>query len=207
MEIQDKVKALVEKGFQSRISNFLDSLGIESKLSKVLQEKLDKIGDTPVSEPTIYEALQKDKMELALTLFDKDELVTKYTAREIGDFLYAVEQKITSIKNNEGVFKSTPNTENCQLPNFIEVDELMKLGRKDAELRAKLKDAKTDKEKTKIIDDIAKTSKATEEKAYEISGLDVATLTDWEKILVVSTVYTSAIDANLSAMGRSLGNL
>lgn len=207
MEIQNKVTSLIEKGYQTKISNFLDSLEVESKLSKVLQEKLDKLGDTPIAEPIIYEALQKDKMEFALTLFSRDELVTKYTAKEVGDFLYAVEQKITSIKNSEGVFKSTPNTENCQLPNFIEVDELMKLGKKDAELRTKLKTAKTDKEKTKVIEDIGKTAKATEDKAYTISGLDISILTDWEKGLVVSMVYTSAIDANLSSLGRSLGNL
>ena len=102
--------------------------------------------------------------------------------------------------------KSTPNTENCQLPNFIEVDELMKLGKKDAELREKLKTAKTDKEKTKAVEEIGKTAKSTENKAFEIAGIDAAILTDWERVLVISMVYASAIDANLSSLGRSLGN-
>ncbi len=206
MEIQDKVNMLIEKGYQSKISHFLDALAVESKLSKELQEKLDKLGDTPIAEPDIFDALKKDKMELALALFNKDELISKYTAKEVGDFLYAVEQRITSIKKGDGSYKSTPNTENCQLPNFIEVDELMKLGKKDAELREKLKTAKTDKEKTKTVEEIGKTTKSTENKAFEIAGIDATILTDWERVLVISMVYASAIDANLSSLGRSLGN-
>lgn len=203
----ERVAILIEKGQESKISNLLDKLESEVKLNPALLEKLNKLGDTPIAEPTLYEAMQKDRMALALEVLTREDIVSRYSAKEVGDFLHAVTQRITSIKNEDDTFKSTPNTENCELPNFIEVDELIKLGLKDTELRTKLKSAKTEKEKTKIIDEIGKLAKTTEDKAFEISGLDMSTLTEWEKSLVVTMVYTSAINANLSSVGKSLGNL
>jgi hypothetical protein len=164
------------------------------------------MGDSPVSAPTVFEAIQKDKVTLAKHLLTIEEITKKYSAKEVGDFLYAVEQHITSHKKSDGSFKTTPNTENCQLPNFLEAEQMSEIGRGIEVARTKLSSSKKEAEAQEVLDELTALSKKIEKLAFKISGCDIKKLTDWEKELVAIQVYTSAADATLSAVGKQLGN-
>ena len=66
-------------------------------------------------------------------------------------------------------------------------------------LRLSLVDAK---DKEKVLKQIDKESKKSEERIFEISGLDIEKLTDWEKSLVVKQMYETALNGAMSAMGK-----
>jgi len=205
MQTIKRVETLIASGHESSFIELADKLESKVVLHAELQEKLDALGNTPIAEPELYKAGQVDKITLAKELLTTKEISEKYTASEVGDFIHAVGQHISALKLEDGTFKSTPNTEECDLPNFFEADELVKIGAKEQSLRVDLKQATLDnspKKIKKISDEIVKTIKKTEERAFEISGLDVEKLTDWEKILVIAQVYASAINASLSSVGK-----
>jgi len=207
MNIITRVEALIASGHETSFAELADRLESKVVLHVELQEKLDALGNTPVAEPELYEAGQVDKITLAKELLTTKEISEKYSAKEVGDFIHAAGQHITTLKLEDGTFKSTPNTEECDLPNFFEADELIKIGAKEQSLREDLKQAtlaKNTKKIKKISEEIVEIVEKTEERAFDISGLDKEKLTDWEKVLVVAQVYASAINASLSSVGKRL---
>lgn len=203
-ELSVKIEKAVEQGLENKILKFIDDIVLEKKLNPLLLEKLNSYGNTPIAEPKKYEAMQKGKVELARLLLTDEEIKTIYTSVEVGDFLYAVEQQIGNMQEKDGSFKATLNTENCNLPNFIEADEILKDSEKQSQLNQKYLKDKKNKELIKQLEDSVAVS---EKKAFEISGLNIEPLTDWEKELVKMQVFYSAINARLSSVGKSLGNL
>jgi len=200
MNTLEKVESLLGT-HESEFVKLIDKIESRKNLHEDLQTKLEGLGDTPIAEPDVNKAINTDRITLAKELLSNDE-IKSFKAEEVGDFLYAVEQRVTSLQDEDGIFKSTPNTEECDLPNFLQVDELMKLGDKERTLKQNLATAKTEKQKKKAVNEIEKLNKEFKDKAMEISGLDVETMTEWEKLLVFTQVYTVAINASLSSVGK-----
>ncbi len=204
MDTITRVGELISSGHEQRFVELADSLESKVVLHKDLQEKLDALGNTPIAEPDLYKATREDKITLAKELLTVKQ-ISSFKASEVGDFIYAVEQKITSLKIEDGTFKSTPNTEDCSLPNFLEADELVRTGIKEQKIRTELTGAslvKDNKRVKKLTDELEKNLKRTEARAFEIAGLDPEVLTEWEKLLVTSQIFASAINASLSSVGK-----
>lgn len=206
MNTLEKVGELINSGHEEKFVELVEKIESKVVLNKDLEEKLSDLGNTPVDEPELAKALESGKITFLKEILTNEE-IEKYSAQEVGDFLYAAEQQIISIKTEDGTYKTTKNTEDCRLPNFLEADEILKLGEKERKAQENLRSAKGDKSVKKAIESATKASEKFTDKAFEISGLDVENLTDWEKLLVKTQVYMSAINATLSATGKSLGNL
>lgn len=209
MPLIDRVNSLVEKGYEAKLTQVVEQLEKEVVLPEELQAKLDSLGDTPMAEPELFEAInnaeQDGKVAIALLALSEEEIV-KFKASDVGNFIHAVEQKIVSQKDSSGVFKSTPATEACRLPNFIECELIRKLlVTRDACVK-KWVATKTDKGKATAMKEFEKFVKDLSEKALEISGLDQEGLTDWEKALVIAQVMATSTDAFLCATGKPSGN-
>jgi len=188
---------------EGKFNKLVESIETQETLADSLKAKLDKIGDTPIDEPKIYEVVS-DQVALARLLLTEDEIVKQYSAAEVANFLYSVHQKVTEVRGDDGIFKSTPNTENCVLPNFIEVDELMKQGRERHALESALKKAKTQKSKAELAEKFKQLEEESSRRTFEISGLREEDLTEWEKVLVITQIHTVSIDATLSSVGKHL---
>ena len=185
---------------ENKFAELVEKLESKVVLHKDLQEKLDDIGETPLEESELNDAINAGKKETVKHLLT-DKEIGLYSAMEVGDFLYQVEQKITSLQREDGTFKSTPNTENCDMPNFLEAEEMMSLAGKETELRNQLKKA-SGKDAEKILKKFKKVSDELKAKAFEISGLDEEKLSEWEKILVITQIYVTSTNAALSSMGK-----
>lgn len=199
MTINDRVAKLVENGYESALTPVVERLEAKAGVPESLQEKFEALGNTPISEPVIYEAINSGELDtLALHLLSETEINT-FSASEIGDFLFAVEKKVSDYKNEDGSFKSTPNTEDCRLPNFLESAQIRKLFIKQNDLVAKFAEAK---DKDKLTKQVQAVSKEMDTLFSKISGVDYAVLTDWEKALVITILAGTANNAFLSAQGK-----
>jgi hypothetical protein len=202
MTTQERIALLIEGGHEARISALADRLEVTSTLPEALATKLNALGETPISEPQVYEAIESgDAINIALNTLSEDE-IKQFTAVEIGSFVHAVDLRVKGYRFEDGTFKSTPSTEDCNLPNFIEADKLRKAFVKQRDTMVKWQDAPVGKEKDKLIKDVTKVSTELDTLIMEISGLDKDTLTDWEKGLVITMVAGAANNAFLSAQGK-----
>ena len=203
--MKDRINKLIDEGHEGKLLPIVEHLEKVVTLPEPLQDKLKSFGNTPVLEPILYEAITKSGEEglltVALNALSEDEIV-QYSAAEIGVFVNTVTHKITHLKDDDGIFKTTPNTEGCKLPNFIQCDQIRRLSEAQAGIVKKWMETGTDKAKEKAMKDFEKAVKATSDKALEISGLDVSVLSDWEKALVTSQVIETATDAFKSATGK-----
>jgi len=67
-----KLKSLIDAGHENKIAQFVDQLDSEVVLAEELQVKLNGLGETPISEPKIYEAINTgDKITIALKQLDR----------------------------------------------------------------------------------------------------------------------------------------
>jgi len=208
-EITKKIEALPPE-HQQKVEQYVEKLEKEILLSKELQAKLDKLGNTPIAEPTAYEALKKDKAgNLNITKASKalftDEELLKYDAVEASHYLYLADKKINDFFNEDRTFKTTPKTENARPPRLTDVEDLMETYQavdkaKDKFFKA-IKSGEEDKIK-KAKDKLEEASKKMEARAFEVAGLNKEDLTSWEKELIITTVYGTAFDAKRSSLGK-----
>lgn len=200
-----RVKKLVAAGHQQRFELLADELEAKVVLPAELQAQLNKLGTTPLDEPELADKIDASSTEgttdLALYLLTLEEINT-YSATEVGDFIHLVSQRVTDLKKEDGTFKSTSATENCELPNFIEAAELVKLG--DRQRLAKDKLQESGWTEADAIKEFGEVSKQLQEKAFEISKLSIEGLTEWEKLLVATQIYATSVDASLGAVGKRL---
>ena len=153
-----------------------------------LQKKLDAIEDTPIKEPGIYELLTATPLNRTAVLKKVvGDDINKYPAMELAELFHAITQKVTSLTNEDGSFKSTPLTQECDTPNFEESEQISDLYVKMSE--------------TENAEDIHKELEAL---AWEISKLNKDKLSEWERSLVVSQVLQAAIDVSMTSLGKPL---
>lgn len=205
MEFIDRIKILVDNGNEAKLTPIVEQLEKVVALPEALQTKLDSLGNTPISEPIIYEAITKSGEEgiisVALNSLTEDE-IEAHSAEVIGTFVNAVTHRVSQLKDDAGIYKTTPNTEGCKLPNFIQCDQIRRLSEAQAEVVKKWVETQSEKAKEKAMKDFEKATQTLSDKAISISGLDIETLSDWEKALVVAQVIETATDAFKSATGK-----
>lgn len=199
----DRVSALCSTGQEPKITSFIEALERTSILPQPLQDKLNVIGQTPIDEPELFSAITRSDEEgqavVALALLSTEE-IEKFSAEEIGNFVYAAKRRVTDLQLPEGTFKSTVNTADCKLPNFLEGDELQRMAKKQSVFLSKLKD---DKVSPKVMKEFEAMLKSFNDYALKVSGLDVDTLSEWEKGLVIAQVVGTTTNAFLCATGKA----
>jgi len=207
--LNERITTLCDSGYESKIATFVDSLEKVHILPQELQDKLAKLGSTPIDEPDVYSAILKSDEEgqavVALQVLSEDE-IKQYSAVEIGNFIYAVKKHISDLQLLDGTFKSTINTVDCKLPNFLQGDKLQQMAKKQQQFLNTLTDTATDKFKAKAVKEFEAMLTAFNDYAIEVSGLDKESLSDWEKALVISQVVGTTTNAFLCATGKGLGN-
>ena len=205
-DLQDRLEVLFNKGHKDEISSFFSKIEDRAELNSELQEKLDALGDNPASEQKVFNAIEDSKTEgklvVAKSILQNSD-IKKFSAEEIGSFIYAVEQKITGFRLDDGTFKSTANTENCNLPNFEEAEEIIGFREKEEKLREDVGSA-SKKDKEKAIKKLTSFLEDMEARLFEISGLEKEDLSDWEQSLIMQMLVVSSINARLSSMGKPL---
>jgi hypothetical protein len=199
-----RIQDQIAKGSEASIIQILDKLESNVVLNPELQEKLDSIGDTPLLESKRNEAIDKQTENGLLPIIE--DLITreeadKYSAEEIGDFIHKVVEKVTSFKKEDGTYKSTPNTKECDMPNAFEVDDIFKLIMEGNTLSDSAKDAPTN-EKEKVLKKIIKISKDLQKMVFKTAGLDKSKLTDWEVSLVTEMTYSTVRGFRDHAAGK-----
>ena len=207
IETLTKVRTVLKDGKEQQILDFLSKLEVQDTLPDELQEALDKLGNNPFKEPKLFEVIE-DTNGTAYKLAIAEEVigdkVDYFTATEIGKFIYKIEQQIVSKKDKDGNYKVTDATANCDMPRMRATQEIMKLGEDYREMSQNLTEAKDEKAKDKIMEDIKVVDKKIADIIWKETGLKEDDLSPWEVLLVMQMVQDNTNNALLSAMGKPL---
>jgi hypothetical protein len=180
-DILIKVSTLLADGYSDEVSNLVTKLETKKSLVDMpagLKSIYDEVKNTPIDEPELYklskEIQSQDKsiIDLVLKFLNEDDM-DKYDINEISYFAGAVIRKINSLKDENGVFKATPNTMEWQRPKPSSIKKYESL------LRSAQKIKRDDKKAQEEI------NKEIEQFLLKTSTLDESILTDWEKSLVI----------------------
>ena len=165
-------------------------------MKQELQDIISKLGNTPLEEPEITDLINNDKRgELLKKLFKENKLKpSEYTGQEQAEFIGKITEKVLGFKDEEGNFKRTPNTENCELPDFFEAEELYKL---TTEMRRAIE--------ANDIPAANKIGEKTDALCLKISKLDISILTEWEKLLVTLQINHSSNELIKTSVGKPFG--
>ena len=165
------------------------------KLAADLQQALDETGNTPINESERFEIIKKeDDFEVINELWGtytefKDK---KVSAEQQSIFIERVIEKITSFSDENGEYKDTENTKECNVPSLPECSEITKRAR---EFDLKWSHKKQIEYVKKIKEEILK-----------ISGLNKDKLTEWEQTLVVEQIKAYAFGNTNAAVGKYIKN-
>jgi DNA-binding transcriptional regulator GbsR (MarR family) len=212
MGIQERIKKLNEKGFQSQIESFIEKLEEKASLPKDLKEILDKVKNNPIEEPKIFKLVENNSgfSEIIIAILSSGnkktkptlkkevvEMCSKYSLDEVVLFAKLAVEKVTDIYELDGSVKSTPNTENCNLPNIFEAEEYSKAQKDWYDMLDEYRELVSDninKEKIENLDNrVKKASEDLDKLAEKISGLDFSKLIEWEKKVVLAQI-TQAVN-------------
>lgn len=179
----------------------------------IFQEKIDQLGDTPIKESKLFEVIQtcgNDKSKIALALLTRDEIINA-SASEVKDFIDAVVLRVTGFEDSEGVLKSTPNIEAIKFPNFFQAEELRNAILEQAKVlepagKILNGDKVSPEEMKRVADDMESASRVINSLIWEIAGLDEASLSEWERQLVVHTITRSVTDIFGTKKGKPQGS-
>lgn len=183
MGLQERIKKLSQEGYSEQINSFLSKLEVVSKLPQELKDKLEKIGNTPIEEPKIYELAKNnaDLTEVLIEIYKKDndkqenDLKTeialdskKYGLEILVQFARKAVSKCTDLERDDGSVKSTPNTENCDFPDIFQVKEYQE---KQMELSELFNEYYTSKKDTRQLDEMSEEElKEFDEKMEEMNN-------------------------------------
>jgi len=196
----------IEKGNEGAIVELLNKLDSKVVLAPELEEKLKKIGNTPILEEARYKKIQ-DKDENGLIAIVEDlitrEEVKNFKAEEIGDFIHAVIEKVSSHKDENGDYKSTENTKDCDMPDAFAVEDLLKMLEKVEKSRQKIADPDIkDKDKDKVMKKFVKDSEELSDMVFDVVGLKKEDLTVWEQMLVANMTFSTVRGYRNHAQGK-----
>lgn len=174
-------------------------------LNDELKKVLDETGSNPIEEKALYELLKTydntykgisnimiDVCELALK--DKDVNIVEQPIEQMAEFTALLRGKITPIKDEDGIYKTTPDTRDLMLPNIYQARDLIKIREESNANIIKSIGNENSKEVQEEQDKIFK------DFLWEISGLKKENLTEWEQILVLTQVEMCASDATIASM-------
>jgi len=206
--VRQRIDEHIAKGNEDVIVETLDKLDSKVVLAPELEIKLEAIGNTPILEKDRYKKI-KDKDENGLIAIIEDlitrEEVKEFKAEEIGDFIHAVIEKVTSYKDENGNYKSTENTKDCDLPDAFAVEDLLKKLSKTEKLMMSISKVEAE-EKEKAIKKYTKASEELNNMVFDIVGLNQENLTDWEKMLVANMTFSTVRGYRNHAQGKRFQN-
>jgi len=175
-ENRTEVILAVAKAYEDEntaLINKIENIVIKKKptLPKELQEVLDKIGNTPLDEPEIFNAKSVHK---TIRVVMGDLNIDDFSAADVSNLTKEAYIKVSSIVDDDGYYKTTPAIDKVKLPKTTEIEQLVDC----AKLHV---DEATDPDKAQ---------QEIENKIFEIAGVDKNTLTDWEKEVVTTMTYS-----------------
>ncbi len=147
-------------------------------------EYLEKFGTTPMDEPEIYKVFIENKENVQDTMLSIVDLVEERIGTQVEDydFLGLVMKRVFGLRDDEGNFKHTPNTENIEP--LKPRDGLAFLKYIESEEATQDDMIEWLKERTNIPDD----------------------LHQWEKKLIIEEQIQYAVDGTKTFLGGALGN-
>lgn len=178
-----EVSMLLNKGYDVEFENLITNIknkDANKEMPEGLQTIFASIKSTPNEEPELFEFSDKISKNEASIIdvvlkFLNDEQIDTYSINDLSFFAGRVLEKVKSLKDENGIFKSTPNTSMWQPPKPSHIKKL------DAIL---IKPANTDAEAAqKEID--------AQNLLIESSGVILANLSEWEKALVIEQSHES----------------
>lgn len=167
----------------------------EYKLPEKLQLKLDAVGDNPIDEPEIYAMMEEGKKRSEV--FKKVASGLKmgdFSAKDVAEFIKAVNMKIVSPRKENGEWKTTPGTEDCDMPDYETCEDFYYM----------VKERLTDKTMTK--DKVEKSLEDEDKVIWAVSGLKKDKLTEWEQDLVRAQLRSFMMENAMTALGFELKN-
>jgi len=177
-------------------TNIQDETENKVVLNEKLQKALNEVGNTPIDEPEIAKALDAKPLKkgsVVKTVLKRLDLKMKdFKPLEIAEFFHAITLKVNSVRDEDGSFKKTPATAECDLPDFEEAEEIQNLWMALIESNDEDRDVKG-----KELDEIV----------WKVSGLKKEKLTDWESNLVIQQILQSGYDITMTSLGKELKNL
>lgn len=148
-------------------------------------EAIEKVGNNPLEEAELYSLLiNKDIrniskiVNLVLKRADKKDDAKKYDLNECAIFIEAIRDKVLGFTDETGNIKTTPALKDIKYPNLYQAEEFVAL--------VVDKSDKVD-ETFKLLEDI--------------SGIKLKTLTDWERELLLQTIFTFCEDPIKTSLG------
>jgi len=205
-KILERVRKQLENGNEDAVVTLLDKMESKLELTPELQEKLDNVKNTPILEPKIYKAIGKKETDgyfkIVKSLITEEE-IKNYSPEELGDFIRAVEEKVTFLKDEDNFYKRTENTKTCKLPSAPECDELWS---SIMENEGNRHNARKKGSTSENLDTFIKSNEELDKKILSIAGLENVELTDWEKVLVIDMTYATVQGYRNHAQGKRFKN-
>jgi len=184
-------------------------------LNEKLEEVLNALGNTPIDESEIAKALDEKPLVKSVVLkmaLKPSKLKLKdFKAIELAEFFNAISVRITQTKDEEGNFKTTPNTTNFDLPDFEQVENLSKelgkmyVNRQEQEkLHKQIADGEDVDAKglKKLVKDFSDILVTLDKLTWEVTGLNKDDLSAWEQNLITEQVYAAVQSVEMTSMGK-----
>ena len=184
-EILIKVSEKIAEGYGEdflKLTTKIDKQKEEETLPEGLKKIYDEVKNTPNDEPELFELTKeiqrqdKSIVDLVLRFMNEEEL-DEYSIDEIAFFAGMVTRKVTSKKDENGVFKQTKNTEKWQRPKPSAIKTF------DKKVKS-FNNETSDEEKIKLNNEF-------EEFLLKASKMDGVKLSEWEKELVIQQTSES----------------
>lgn len=178
------------------------------ELNEQLKNALELVGNTPLDEPEIFEAIdlnppekmKMDKLKVVGIALERSGLKhTDFTALEIGAFFHEVYHKVSAFEDKEGVLKSVPSIENLRLPNFEDVENIQT--KLESLQGIDLSVAKPEEFKD-LTEKFVNQTTELNDMVWEIAGLDKSALSEWEQTLVVQHIFKFITEVEKTSMGK-----
>lgn len=181
-----------------------------------LRNVISSLGNTPMSEPELRELLkEKDIFEIVEDIWSLkcDGLnPTDYTNKEMEEFFEKLYNKVFGFKDDKGILKVIPQTENIKPLDFFQGAKVKTYQKKMAKLAMELNDLRADlydeSKADATLKKVAKINKSREELSKELeaiylSEIECDDLSFWEKQLISQTREMLMVNPMGTKQGKS----
>lgn len=203
MDTLRKIKIAYETNNTQIIKQVNAIFGEPNPLTGTLLEKYGELGNTPLEEPELFKVLTEGEGVFAFSKALSKKLGLKATEFDVGDFASFVnmcKNKITSYRNEDGTFKSTPLTENAKMPNFDQLETLSEVSQDLQNKATTLINEGGDE----AMEQFTAADKKLTDTVFKIAGLSRKGMSEWEKTLVRENMISYTTNALNTMLGRSL---
>jgi hypothetical protein len=180
-----------------------------------LKVLLSKVGNTPIDEPELAKVFDKKplkKMKALNIVFKREGFNVKdFTAVEVAEFFHALNKRVMDKRDENGIYKTTPNTVDFKLPDFEEVEKLTELltqlhmnHSKQESLTSLVVDGEDvdSKKVDALVEELTDILTKMDDLVWSITGLDKEKLTDWEQVLMTEQILSTVSEIQKTSMGK-----